>query len=65
LEHVREHDCPPPPFPSVGGAVIGQRLLIERRGVDLERSADERLVCEAIRRARRTQAGTDLLVERM
>ena len=63
VEHVRANGCLPPTFTSVGGGDIGLRVLIERRGVDCERTADERLVLEAIKRASHTPAGRALLVE--
>jgi len=48
LESVRATGRLPPSFRSPGGGEIGLRILIERRGVDIELTEDERLVFDAI-----------------
>jgi hypothetical protein len=48
VEHVRRTGRLPPKMASAGGIEIGLRLLVERRGIDLELSEDERMVLDAI-----------------
>jgi hypothetical protein len=46
-----------------GGAEIGMRLLIERRGTDIKLTAEEKLVYNAILRCKRLPAGRVLLTD--
>ncbi len=62
LEHVRATGRLPERF-TLGGGVIGMRLLIEARGTDITLTPDEQLVYEAILREGRLPGGGVRLVE--
>lgn len=47
VEYIREHGSLPDEI-DTGGMHIGMRLLIERRGTDIELSEEEKLVYDAI-----------------
>ncbi len=48
LEHVRKEGRLPPQMKPAGGAEIGLRILVQRRGLDIELSESERAVFDAI-----------------
>lgn len=60
LEHVRATGKLPQKMRH-GGADIGMRLLIERRGTNIKLTAEEKLVYEAILRAKKLRAGHVIL----
>lgn len=62
LEHVRATGRLPKRI-ELGGAWIGVRLLIERRGTDIRLTPDERLVYKAILKEGRLPGGGVRLVE--
>jgi hypothetical protein len=62
LEYVRSTGKLPAEIPT-GGAHIGMRLLIERRGVDIELTPDEQLVYDVILREKRLPGGAVHLVD--
>jgi hypothetical protein len=61
VEHVLATGELPQSIPT-GGAHIGMRLLIERRGVDITLTPDEQLVFDAIMREGRLPGGSVRLV---
>ncbi len=63
VEHVRSTGRLPEEIP-MGGAHIGMRLLIERRGRDIILTEDEQLVYDAILREGRLPGGSVHLVPR-
>lgn len=62
VDHVRETGELPPRIPR-GGGDIGLRLLIERRGTDIELTDDEQLVLDAILRDGRLPGGSAILID--
>jgi hypothetical protein len=62
LEHVRTTGRLPDKINN-GGAHIGMRLLIERRGTDITLTPDEQLVFDAIVRERRLPGGKVVLLD--
>ena len=62
LEHVKATGKLPRKI-SQGGADIGMRLLIKRRGTDIKLTAEEKLVYNAILRCKRLPAGRVLLTD--
>lgn len=62
VAHVRCSGILPHHF-DLGGGHIGLRLLIERRGTDIDLSPDEKLVYDAIIREKRTPGGSAILVD--
>ena len=61
LDHVRATGRLPETLGN-GGACIGLRLLIERRGTDITLTPDEQLVFDAILRERRLPGGRAILI---
>jgi hypothetical protein len=62
LDHVRTTGRLPDKINN-GGAHIGMRLLIERRGTDITLTPDEQLVFDAIVRERRLPGGKVVLLD--
>ena len=62
LEHVRTTGKLPDEIPE-GGAHIGMRVLIERRGTNITLTHDERLVYDAIIREKRMPGGSVILLD--
>jgi hypothetical protein len=63
VEYVRDHGSLPKKIP-MGGAHIGMRLLIERRGTDITLSPDEQLVYDAMLRENKLPGGSVILLDR-
>jgi len=63
MDHLRETGRLPEKIPT-GGAHIGMRLLIERRGTDITLTDDERLVFDSLLRERRLPGGSVILLDR-
>jgi hypothetical protein len=63
LEHVKATGELPEHIPT-GGSDIAMRWLIEHRGTDIELTADEELVLQAIVRSRRLPGGHPILLDR-
>jgi hypothetical protein len=62
VANVRSTGSLPANIP-MGGGHIGLRLLIERRGTDIDLTPDEELVYDAIIRERRMPGGSARLVD--
>jgi len=62
MDHLRETGRLPEKIPT-GGAHIGMRLLIERRGTDITLTDDEQLVFDALLRERRLPGGSVILLD--
>jgi len=63
VEYVRANGRLPTKIP-MGGAHIGMRLLIERRGTDITLSPDEQLVYDAMLRENKLPGGSVILLDR-
>jgi virulence-associated protein VagC len=61
VEYVRANGRLPKEI-NIGGADIGMRLLIERRGTDITLTPDEQLVYDAILKEKRLPGGSFILI---
>jgi hypothetical protein len=61
LEHIRTTGRLPKDIP-MGGAEIGMRLLIQKRGIDITLTPDEQLVYDAMIKENRLPGGSVILV---
>jgi hypothetical protein len=62
LEHVRATGRLPDKI-NMGGAHIGMRLLIEKRGTDITLTPNEKLVYDALIKEKRLPGGSAILVD--